>query len=149
MLRLVQVINLSMTLKISLISELFQDRCSKIDSIFVNSNQKPSVIVLVAAALCVINRAVPLHDHLFEVTIRYDLSVRRFRLLKAAGDEIVQISKASSGVITCNYLKFYCNSHLLRDGAQINSNETSSSRFIDFQNVCISSYSFAWGQWND
>lgn len=111
--------------------------------------------------MAVINRTVPSHVHLFEVTIRIDLPLHTFRLHKLPGDDIVQI-EATSGVIACkgfyHYLKFYCNGHVSWDGSRINMpdqlpdvnvTETSPSRFIYYQNVCTWSYSFAFWKWND
>lgn len=113
------------------------------------------------AALEVINRTVPTHAHLFEVTIDSSLPLHTFQLLKDEADDIVQI-RATSGVIACkgfyHYLKFYCDSHVSWDGYRINMperlpkvnvSETSPSRFIYYQNVCTWSYSFAWWQWKD
>lgn len=134
---------------------------SDFESFFAYTNPRASVDVQATAALAVINRTVPSHVHLFEVTIDTDLPLHTFQLYKTTGDDIVQI-KASSGVIACkgfyHYLKFYCNSHVAWEGYRIkmpdqlpdvNVTETSSSRFIYYQNVCTWSYSFVWWQWKD
>lgn len=135
---------------------------SELEKIFAHTNPKANVDVQASAALAVINRTVPQHAHLFEVTISADLPLHTFQLFKADADDIVQI-KASSGVIACkgfyHYLKHYCNSHVSWDGYRINMpepslpsvnvTETSASRFIYYQNVCTWSYSFAWWQWKD
>lgn len=114
-----------------------------------------------AAAFGVINRTIPTHAHLFEVTIDPTLPLHTFNLVKDFAQDVVQI-RASSGVIACkgfyHYLKYYCVGHVSWDGSRIempvqlpvvNVTETSPSRFIYYQNVCTWSYSFAWWQWSD
>lgn len=139
----------------------FSDKFSSFESFFAYTNARASVDVQAAAALAVINRTVPSHVHLFEVTIDTELPLNTFQLYKSTADDIVQI-KATSGVIACkgfyHYLKFYCNGHVSWDGNRIkmpdqlpdvNVTETSPSRFIYYQNVCTWSYSFVWWQWTD
>lgn len=131
------------------------------ESIFAHTNPKPSADKQAEATIALINRTIPTHAHLFEVTIRNDLPLHTFQLFKSISDDIVQI-QATSGVIACkgfyHYLKFYCNSHISWDGSRIqipdrlpdvNITETTQSRFIYYQNVCTWSYSFAWWQWKD
>lgn len=135
--------------------------CVGFEAIFSHTNPIASADQQAAAAQAVINRTIPTHAHLFEVTISSGLPLHTFQLLKNDGDDIVQII-ATSGVIACkgfhHYLKVYCNSHISWDGNRIempdqlpnvNVTETSASRFIYYQNVCTWSYSFAWWQWND
>lgn len=118
---------------------------TEFDSIFEYTKPTKSTLTQAAAALAVINRTVPSHAHLFEVTITNDLLLHTFQLYKTNDDDIVQI-KATSGVIACkgfyHYLKYYCNSHVSWDGYRINMpdrlpdvnvTETSPSRFIYYQ----------------
>lgn len=113
------------------------------------------------AAAGVIQRTIPDHAHLFEVTINLQLKPNTFQLLKNESTDIVLI-EASSGVSACkafhHYLTYYCNSHVSWDGMKIripaelpdvNVTQTSPSRFIYYQNVCTWSYSFVWWQWSD
>lgn len=131
------------------------------EAIFAHTNPKASADVQAAAAFAVINRTIPAHAHLFEVTIVSDLPLNTFLLFKDTADDIVQI-RATSGVVACkgfyHYLKLYCNSHVSWDGNRINMpdqlpnvnvTQTSPSRFIYYQNVCTWSYSFAWWQWKE
>lgn len=134
---------------------------SAFEKLFAHTNPTVGVEVQANAALGVINRTIPHHAHLFEVTIDIDLPLHTFQLFKTEADDIVQI-RASSGVIACkgfyHYLKNYCNSHVSWEGYRIkmperlpsvNVSETSPSRYIYYQNVCTWSYSFAWWQWKD
>lgn len=99
----------------------------------------------------------------FKVTVAKDLSSdgkNTFTILKLENDTIVTII-GSSGVAAAwgfhYYLKTFCKCHVSWDGDQlqlpeklpdVNITISSIDKFIFYQNVCTSSYSFVWWDWS-
>jgi alpha-N-acetylglucosaminidase len=110
-----------------------------------------------------ISRTLPAEASLFDVKVDPDLGNNDlndvFRLEKLASG-IIQIT-GTTGVAAAagfnHYLKYFCNSHISWEASQLNLPEELpdvdvtvpfNDRFRYYQNVCTTSYSFVWWDWN-
>lgn len=124
------------------------------------SSVRGNVYVQRKAAINAISRVLGQQKaDLFELYVTNRNEAVAFTIIKKSGDVKVSIT-ASSGVLAVwgvnYYLKNYCNCHVSWDGDQINIppelpevnvTVTSYDKLLYYQNVCTSSYSFVWWDW--
>ncbi|PSN53363.1 Alpha-N-acetylglucosaminidase [Blattella germanica] len=114
------------------------------------------------AAKGVIERLIPDKADLFHITINPDIGPAgkdTFKIEKSIDDNLVYIT-GTSGVAAVwgfhHYLKYFCHCHVSWEANQltlpdelpaVNITVTSIDRFRYYQNVCTTSYSFTWWNW--